>query len=150
MYPSLGLVFPSVFLIVICFPLLFPLSPSVNYKFLSCLSTFHMCQNSGSYFLDYPKPGSIFTSTISHTSQQGWGHEARLYMDLLRALSKAVTLRSCQLPPFCRDSLVHRRTEVHGAWLPSQPPLLHSSSGQTQQVYMTLGGMTDNLFGNSK
>lgn len=81
------------------------------------------------------KPGSVFTWTISHTSQQGQGHEAA---HGTRSLSRAVTLWSCPLPPSCRDGLVCRRTGVHGAWLPSQAPLLPRSSSQTRQICKTL------------
>lgn len=70
LYPCLSSVFPSVFLMFICFPLLLTLSPQLIINF------FHDSQLSRSVRMevltlsDYSRPGLVFTWTISHITRQ--------------------------------------------------------------------------------
>lgn len=89
LYPYLISVFPSVFLMIICFPLLLTLSPQLIINF------FHDSQLSRSVRMevltvsDYSKPGSVFSWTIFHTTQQNMRH---IVPGPPLGLSKATTL----------------------------------------------------------
>lgn len=140
MYPSLGSVFPFVFLIIICFPLLLSLSPQllINFFHDSQLSRCVRTEARALYGLSQAR----FSFHLNHLPHQptGVGTWGRQCMVLLWAWAKPSPPGSCQLPPLCQvcRRTVCRRTEVRGAWLPSQTPLLRNSSGQTQQVCMSL------------
>lgn len=147
LYPYLISVFHSVFLMIICFPLLFTLSPQLIINF------FHDSQLSRSVRMevlsvsDYSKPGSVFYWTIFHTTQQRWEYEAHSSWTSFGA-------EQSHDPSSCASCHLCGKMVWFAGWKCTECGFLtrhHTSPFLQLRLSMEcFGGMVNNWFGNSK